>query len=383
MKKRILILRATSLRSDPRLEKEGSALAEAGYSVRLLGWDREQDYQAKKVSCFEACGHEIEKVLIGVKGSYGSGLKNIFALCRFEMRLYTWLITHGEEFDVLHACDLDTGYIASLVAKKLNKILVYDVFDFYAESRNIPKAMAAIARELEYRVVKRSNATIICTDERRRQIAPAIEKTNVIVIENTAIDEPDLRSSSRSRDGHSIVLSYTGTLGRDRLLEEAVRAICASPGLEIDIAGTGPLEGYVLDISGTCESVRYHGQVSHRAALEIEANSDLILALYDPRIPNNVLTASNKFYEGLMLGVPILTTEGTAIGDLVEKHGVGCAIKATFDTQLFESSVKAIVERNGDLQISKRAQALYDSTYSWNCMADRLTNLYADLMHRS
>lgn len=61
------------------------------------------------------------------------------------------------------------------------------------------------------------------------------------------------------------------------------------------------------------------------------ANSDIIIAIYEKKVLNNVYAAPNKYYEGLYLGKPILTTEGTLVGNHAEKYKTGFVIGETMD----------------------------------------------------
>jgi glycosyltransferase involved in cell wall biosynthesis len=54
--------------------------------------------------------------------------------------------------------------------------------------------------------------------------------------------------------------------------------------------------------------------------------ADLYLAQYNPSSRNNRQTASNKLFEAAQLGVPLLTSKGTYLGDIVQKFNLGWAV---------------------------------------------------------
>jgi glycosyltransferase involved in cell wall biosynthesis len=61
--------------------------------------------------------------------------------------------------------------------------------------------------------------------------------------------------------------------------------------------------------------------------------SDLYLALYDPSKFHNKFTASNKLFEAAQLGIPILASMNTEIGDIVEAFDLGFVIEyGSFDS---------------------------------------------------
>ncbi len=294
----------------------------------------------------------------------------------FERRLFLFLRSRHNDFDCIHACDFDTGYVASRISAKYEKKLVYDIFDYFSDSRIMPKLLKAVISKMENSVVSRANATIICTEQRRIQIAEAHPK-RIVVIENTPVAR-DFQSEKPAFDD-KVHLSYTGTFSLDRYIEEILEAVRHYDDLWLDIAGFGRLEDLVVKASEECERIRYHGKVDHERALRIEAGSDVIIALYDPKVPNNKLAAPNKFYEGLMLGVPLVTVRGTSVADWVEELGTGRAVSSSFETSEFYDAVKTLTNNNRDNSITLRSKELYKGKYDWANMAERLRNLYATL----
>lgn len=59
------------------------------------------------------------------------------------------------------------------------------------------------------------------------------------------------------------------------------------------------------------------------------ARSDIIAALYEKVVLNNEYAAPNKYFEGLYLRKPILTTRGTLVGNHTEEFKTGFVIGET------------------------------------------------------
>jgi glycosyltransferase involved in cell wall biosynthesis len=70
-----------------------------------------------------------------------------------------------------------------------------------------------------------------------------------------------------------------------------------------------------------------HEPVVHEELMRIAKNADLFLAMYDPSRSNNQFTASNKLFEAAQLGVPLLTSRNTQLGDVVDDHNLGWTVK--------------------------------------------------------
>ena len=89
--------------------------------------------------------------------------------------------------------------------------------------------------------------------------------------------------------------------------------------------------------------------------------SDLIYAVYEKSNPNHILAAPNKYYEGLYLGKPIITTEGTIVGEKTIKYNTGFCIQETYsDLQnLFKTINRDMINER-----SINAFKLWEKSYS-------------------
>ena len=90
-------------------------------------------------------------------------------------------------------------------------------------------------------------------------------------------------------------------------------------------------------------------------------SSDLILAIYETDIPNHIYAAPNKYYEGLYLGKPILTTIGTFVGEKTEKLKTGFSIGETFDDY---NSFFSTISKETFITTGNKASELWETNYS-------------------
>ena len=119
--KRVILLRSNPVNPDPPVEKTALALLKAGYNVTIIGWDRDSDYKLKK-DLIQISDYKAEVIRFGIKAQFSGGIrKNLFPLCHFLNRLRSWLIKNKSAYDIIHAFDFDTGFVASGYAKKFNK----------------------------------------------------------------------------------------------------------------------------------------------------------------------------------------------------------------------------------------------------------------------
>jgi hypothetical protein len=94
----------------------------------------------------------------------------------------------------------------------------------------------------------------------------------------------------------------------------------------LDIVGTGALESAITERVARCSRIKFHGPKYHAEGLEIMRTTDILVGLYYTFIPNHAFAAPNKYYEHLLLGMPMLTSVNTPPGAKVTANGTGWAV---------------------------------------------------------
>ena len=106
------MIRSNPVSSYPRLEKAAKTLGKSGYDVEILAWDRTCKYPKVETKKY----YKIYRIRI--KAPYGKPLL-IFKLPIWFVCEFVYLLRN--DFDIVHACDLDTLIPAVIVSKIKNK----------------------------------------------------------------------------------------------------------------------------------------------------------------------------------------------------------------------------------------------------------------------
>jgi glycosyltransferase involved in cell wall biosynthesis len=374
---RIIFLRSNPVDPDSRVEKEVNSLVKAGYKVEILAWDRSSKYSMRE-SYVKLDSGDVKIYRFGIPASYGGGMrKNLLSLVRFQMRVFNWLIKNKHRYDVIHACDFDTAFISNKVAKQLKKKFVYDIFDYYVDAFGVPNKLKKYVVNQDHQIINGADAVIICTDKRREQIRGTSPK-RLAVIHNTpanmkaGIQKLDLNSEK-------IKLVYVGILGKGRFIKEIVEIVKRNPQYEFHIGGYGELEVYLEEAANINGNIYFYGKLPYYKTLELENSCDIMTAIYDPNIPNHFYAAPNKFYEGLMLGKPLIMAKNTGMDDVVLSHCLGEVID--YNIESLEGAIAKLVKRKKEWSIiSEKMQSLYHKKYSWTMMEIKLLELYEGIV---
>lgn len=370
--KKICIIRSNPVRSDSRVEKEAWSLVNAGYDVHILAWDRDTDtYETEDYVTVANLNIPITR--LGHKASFGEGLKNLRAYLEFQFHMRKWLSKHY--FDAVHACDFDTAFFSHGIVKRKKGKFVFDIFDFLCtEPHNF---MQNCIKKAEFHLINSSDATIICTEERKRQIKGSNPK-RLYVIHNTPFVDQIGNHTFINEPSDKVRIAYVGILQDHRLLKEITEAIAESDNMELHIGGFGKYDTYFAEMGRKYESIKFYGRLPYDQTLALEKECDVMLAIYDPSISNHKFAAPNKFYESLMLGKPVIMVRGTGMSQVVAKNKIGVLID--YSKKGFLNGIRELVSRKDEwVSMGEKMKIIYWNDYSWNTMNERLLDLYNNI----
>lgn len=370
--KRVIYIRSSSIYSDSRATKEIKALAEFGYEVIVLGWDRTGDSEEKCKKLFSNIV-KVENMYFFDLQIEHSGLKKVVSLLKWIYWIFCVLskVNSKQFVDIIHACDFDTGISAHCFARKHNIKFVYDIYDYYSDAHTMSVFAKKIVSFLENRIVNGADLVIICTEERYEQIENC-HPSKVIVIHNT----PEIECVVESQKEYDYV--YFGTLANGRLLEKVLDVYPKHKEVKMAFGGPGEYRNKCIELNEKYKSFNYVGIISYDEVLEIEKKSKCISAIYDPSIRNHRLCAPNKFYEAMAVGVPVIVCRGTGIDKIVEKNGIGIVID--FNEEDFYRAINYIISNPDESkEMGIKARNLYEREYNWKYMKKKLVEAYESL----
>ncbi|MBE3582471.1 MAG: glycosyltransferase family 4 protein [Thermoanaerobacteraceae bacterium] len=372
---RVLICRSNPVAPDPRVEKIAQALCQAGYEVLVLAWDRTGQLPREEWQQ----GYHI--VRFSYPASYGLGLKNIYHILRWQAFLLRFFIRNRQGIRICHACDLDT-LLPCLFSKLLwgNRV-IYDIFDFYAESRRTIRGfIRKLLYMLELKALNIADAVILVDEARREQIAEG-KPRHVTIIYNSPPDILNaLRFSASPIRRAELHLAYVGLLQVERGLLEMLEVFTRHPEWYLDLAGFGGGdEERILRLARSLPNVTWHGRVPYKRALELSYAADVLFATYDPTIPNHRYSSPNKVFEAMMLAKPVVVARDTGIDRLVKE--VNCGLVVPYgDVAVLEAALAHLAQDPALRQrLGENGRRAYEEKYSWDLMRKRLLALYNEL----
>lgn len=372
----IYYVRSTSIINDSRASKEIYSLIQNGYNVTVMGWDRDsriENYRMIKIN-----NVDVKSKFFKFKAGYGSSKKNVIGLFLFQIWQLFVLIKNSRKYSCIHACDFDCGFMAFIVSIVCKKKLVYDMYDYYTDSRPMGKKVEKIINKLENSVINYADISIICGEWRKKQISGTNPKKLIIIHNTPSInnisDKKIIKSNSKK-----LKVVYVGILQTDRLLLEVLEQFKLNSDIELHVGGFGIYENDFKEASKKYKNIFFYGSLKYSDVLQLEKDCDILFATYNPVIKNHKYSAPNKVYEAMALEKPIIVCNDTGIDELIKKNKTGISIDYSG-----EDFIKSILKISKDSkllkQLSTNAKNAYKDKYNWEIMEKELINSYNILL---
>ncbi len=300
-KKRVLLVRAASP-LDVRLRKFRRVFEDKGWETQFVGWKRVDE--------------EFERGDVALLAGYGySNWMLIFGYFIWFFRLGFYLRSNWRSFDFVYLADFECAFPAVAFGVARRVACVYDIYDEVSLRYQRFARLSRILGLLDSGVRERVRL-VLHVDESR----VGSSGKRCAIVRNMPFDFFSGRWAwvERSRS-----VAVTGWLTQSRGVPSVYAFARDCPDIEFRVIGVIPDAFWAAKL-GALGNVRVFPYMPQEGVFERIRDCSAIFALYDPAVPINVLAASNKVYDALMLGTPLVANFGTPPADLV--RDVGCGI---------------------------------------------------------
>lgn len=356
-------------------ERECRALVEDGHTVFLIApmWD--------------PCG-TIEN------GVY------IQAVPRGKSRWYrftvtAWRVTREalrRKGDVYHFHDMEL-IPAGIVMSALGKRVIYDAHENLPEQVRNTKALPAWFRPLAARIAgsierfaaRRLAAVVTADPEISQRLRPCNE--NIITLENFPALEnyPGLLAHQSSFRTSGVLANFGGIDTRTctRKIVEALALLPDDVQTRMVLGGrstSNSLETEVAKMPGW-QRVHYQGRTSRPQMMDQLCNASAALVLFSPA-PNHQYVRSNRFFEALAAGTPVITSNFPNWQKMVEQIGCGLTVDPT-DPQAIADAIQYLLQHPAEAaEMGRRGQQAVFQRLNWGQQKQALLALYRAIGRR-
>lgn len=369
----------SDLEFDARVWKEARSLAGAGYRVALIGCR----YEIGRPRWRNEDGIDVFEVSLGTRARV-SVLGRIGTLLRLSREI---LQTRAR---VYHAHNIHVGIPVWIAARLRNAQLVYDAHELYGELHGgrLTRLAVRAERPIERLLATSSDAVVTTNDSRAAELAERYEPRRLVTLANVPPRRDEVVPLDPGYGDGRILLYQGGIYGSGRSFEETIRALPLLPD-DVEFAVLG--FGRTADLERLRELAESLGVSARLRLLPPRPFDELVrtaAAATVGLVPikatslNNYLGDTNKLFEYLMAGIPIVAS------DLPEIRRVAVQgdppVGETFDP-LDPASIAAAVRRvidDEEMYEARRHEArrLALERFNWQHEERKLRALYGELV---
>lgn len=255
-------------------------------------------------------------------GGYG-GTRLIFYYLVFIIKGFCELSKRSYKNKVFFAINFESGLILYLLSLfRQDVIYIYEIRDEFTKSHKMPSLVTKLVDNVEIKIRKRAFVTIHVDDNRLSNL-----DNNAIVIYNAPYD---FFKGDFILPAYKKKFAVTGWLSSNRGMDSIYHFAYDNPSYEFIIAGRftdSSLKRKFIDLP----NVVYYDFMPQNTLFSLIKDCQGIFSLYDPSLEINRLAASNKLYDAMMLGIPVIVNFGILAADYVEKNGIGYVVNYLYD----------------------------------------------------
>ncbi len=394
--------------NDARVLKEAMTLQSAGYQVTVHalftpGVNKRFEILSSGIKVVRVARspfwsikkkHDVERVSVGCSSKASSVAKNELTLKQL-LRVIARSWTHVGLFiclvksnpSIVHAHDvntLPTAWLASIITRSP---LVYDAHEISTDREGY-RSFRKLVGWIEKKLMPRVSATITTTETRAKYFALAYKVPRPLVLQNRPrlkhVKLSDkIRQQLNLEKAWPIVL-YQGGLQQGRGLERFVDAAQYVMKAYFVLIGGGRLESSLKD---QVLRLGLEGRVFFVDTVPLDelpyytASADIGVQPIENTCLNHFSTDSNKLFEYMMAGLPIVATSMPEIRRIVRGHGLGLTVEPG-NTKALAAAIQRLVD-NPQLRAAMGGLSLEASKmFSWEEQEEKLVDLYAGIQSK-
>lgn len=393
-------------RNDARVLKEAQTLQGVGHQVTVFALHTPGVTAEREVL---ACGVEVVRVArsplwklrkrktvnteaakapLAAEGAIGR-MSFKRQVLRIVARLWThfgllWRIALHRA-DVVHSHDVNTLPTAWLAARLSGARIVYDAHEI-STSREGYASFRNLVGRVERFLMPRVNGTITTTDARAKFFARAYGIARPLVLQNRPRFSP-AEPSTRIRQELGLaedwpIILYQGGLQQGRGLERLVRVAASVPQAYFVFIGGGRLTAGLMQSAqglGLNERVRFIPTVALAELPSYTASADIGVQPIENTCLNHFTTDSNKLFEYLIAGLPVVASDLPEIRRIVRSNGIGELVRPGDDQQLIYALNRLVADAPLRQQLRERSLRTARQL-NWEQQETALVALYGSVL---
>ena len=364
--------------NDPRVQKEAQIAADNQLRVTIIGREDRQNDQTP----LQQRNYTVE--LLPIKRSdQDSLIIRLFERAKFMRALYDRCVKLRP--NIIHANDFDTLPAAYYAARKLRCAIVYDSHEIWTEQGRIGKhnALKRMVQAYERHLMERVSANIAVSNASAGKFVEMYNIPRPHVVTNCPYSFRERDEVKKSR-GFEVI--YHGIFAEDRGYEDYCLAAkrLTDDDVTLVLRGFGPLEERLRAIvgqEGLSNRVRFDAPVAVWDMTAAAARSHVGVVLMRPVNISFKYTVTNKVFEYVQAGLPVIMSDTVENRYLSEHYGIGLVLQEITPDTVAEAITT--LRRDTGLYAKLRSNVLTAAKrFSWEQEGQKLIDIYRQVSRR-
>lgn len=377
-------------KTDARVMRDATALVEAGYIVTIIDFESDRTRPAE-----EDIGGVHFKHIFMPSYFVPARFKPWFLVKLVIVMVYGAIQLLRVQADIYHA-HVERALPACYIAARLRgQPFIIDMPELNLSDPRYARwsILSILARHLIRHMVSYSSGYITASPLYPQEFARLYGAKDVTFIRNVPPYRAVTKSNQLHRrlglDLHVRIALYQGYLQPDRGLHLLVQA---APFLEKDIVivmlGQGVEETLALlqsliESERVADRVKILPPVPYGELLDWTASADIGLSVLPPDHSLSIRKClPNKFFEYLMAGLPVLSSELDAIAEVIKTYDVGKIAPSLAPQDLAAAINEMLADRDGLARMSANALAVARQEFYWEKESEKLLHLYEEILSK-
>lgn len=294
-----------------------------------------------------------------------------------------------EDADLYHFHDPEL-IPAALAFRRRGKRVVYDVHEDYPSTirysswlpAQVRGVVASCFTQVEGFASRRFSALIGANPRITSRISTLNEVTVTIGNYPAIADYPAPPTFEEDRYRSGMLVSFGGVCSRTctRVIVEALALV--PPEIETNLMLGGESSDAMLR-ELTCmpgwKRVTCLNQIPVPAMLDLLLRANIGFVLFSPA-PNHFGVGSNRLFEALAAGLPVITSNFPAWKELINRVGCGIAVDPTDARAIAEAVIHLLTHPAETTAMGRRARSFAEREFNWERESGKLHELYAQLL---
>ena len=353
-----------------RIKNQAESIAASGQAVWIIALGRKGEAPATKHQAYR-----LWRIMIPF--DQGGPFKFIL----FNLKVILFLLR--KNISIIHCHDLWVLPAAALLSRLKSKPLVYDAHEYYAGlelfiRKKIKKKIWLIVEKI---ALKRVDVVITVSEplaDLYSERYPWIKQIEVIrnlpkyeMIGNRKKEKRAVNSSNK-------IIVYQGHFRPGRGLKNLIEAMKYVANGHLLLIGGGELtEQLKVQVNSLCldDRVTFLDYIPTDNLIQTTATADLGIALFEPTSINYAYALPNKFFEYVMAGIPVLSSNIQTFSDYIDRYQFGLTVDPS-DVKAISRTINQMLNDKKGLLRWRDNAILAAKELNWENEAGKLGSIY-------